>query len=240
MALVAEATSTLARLTKLRAVAEGADEAKALELLRSELAEMADSVHAFAVSRTLFGAQAVSLSALADLTATQEALRKVFDRFQEAPESKTLRQGTRWTGLAKRLETFTEKAREAQNADWLRYFDEHFFGGLPPSKREATLAKTPQNELALKRYRELYQLFIRFRLKPPATTEEFQLLRNLSQQLGEIEFKEDVPDEVRKFLEALSAGAGLHLLTAEVLGWLKDNDLLGNYVVRAQAPKGFP
>lgn len=75
---------------------------------------------------------------------------------------------------------------------------------LPPAKREATLAKTPENERALKRYRELYQSFIQYRTKPLTNADNFQKLHLLSQQLTAIKFREDVPEDVRKFLEALA------------------------------------
>ena len=79
-----------------------------------------------------------------------------------------------------------------------------------------------------------YQSFIKYRQRPPTSAEEFNELRQLSQRLADIKFQEDVPDAVRKFLDALSVGAGLELLTGEVVAWLRDNKLLANYVVRAR------
>jgi hypothetical protein len=234
MAMLADATATCDRLQKLRGIAEGADEAKAIESLRVELAEFATLVNGLAFSGALFREHGVSLSAVSDLASTQESVQKARERFLLAPKATTLRQGTRWTSLTAKLKTLVDKTKIAQNGDWLRHFDQHFFGGLPPAKRETTLAKTPENEIALKRYRDLYQSFIQFRLKPPTSAEDFQKLHLLSQQLAAIKFQEDVPEAVRKFLEALSTGAGLHLLTPDVLTWLQENGLLANYVVRAR------
>lgn len=234
MALLADATKTCERLQKLRTIAEGADEAKAIESLRVELAEFATSVKGLAGSGALFREHGVNLSAVSDLASTQESVQKALERFQNAPKATTLRQGTRWKSLTTKLEALVNKTKVAQSGDWQRHFDQHFFGGLPPAKREATLAKTPENERALKRYRELYQSFIQYRTKPPMSAEDFQKLHLLSQQLTAIKFQEDVPEAVRKFLEALSTGAGLHLLTADVLAWLQENGLLANYVVRAR------
>lgn len=234
MALLADVTKTCERLQKLRTIAEGADEAKAIESLRVELAEFATSVNGLAFSRALFREHGVNVSAVHNLATTQESVQKALEHFLKAPKATTLRQGTRWTNLTAKLDTLVDKTKVAQSADWQRHFDEHFFGGLPPAKREATLAKTPENERAFKRYRELYQSFIQYRTKPPTSAEDFQKLHLLSQQLTAIKFQEDVPEAVRRFLEALSTGAGLHLLTAEVLAWLQENGLLANYVVRAR------
>lgn len=234
MALLADATATCVRLQKLRSITEGADEAKALESLRVELAEFGTSVNRLAISGALFREHGVRLSVVSDLASTQESVQKALERFLKAPKATTLRQGTRWTSLTAKLETFVDKTKTAQSGDWQRHFDQHFFGGLPPAKREATLAKTPENEIALKFYRDLYQSFIQFRLKSPTSAEDFQKLHLLSQQLTAIKFQEDVPEAVRKFLEALSTGAGLHLLTPDVLTWLQENGLLANYVVRAR------
>jgi hypothetical protein len=234
MALLADATATYERLKKLRTISEGADEAKAIESLRVDLAQLATSVNGLACSRELFCEHEVRLSAISELASTRESVQKARDRFREAPKATTLRQGTRWKSLTEKLQSVANKTKLAQDDDWRRHFDQNFFGGLAPAKRAATLAKTPENERALTRYTELYKSFIQYRLKPPTSAENFQELQLLSQQLTAIKFQEDVPDAVRTFLEALSTGAGLHLLSAEVLEWLRDNGLLANYVVRAR------
>jgi len=234
MASIADATATFARLQKLRAISEGADEARAIESLRVEIAQFSASVRELADTSRLFRDHAVKLSAVTHSASARESVQKALDRFRDAPKATTLRQGTRWKNLTEKLNSLVEKATQAQGDDWRSHFDQHFFGGLPPAKRAATLAKTPENERALKRYRELYLAFIHYRLTPPTTVEDFKNLQLLSQQLTAIKFQEDVPEAVRKFLEALSAGAGLDLLSADVLTWLRDNGLLANYVVRAR------
>lgn len=234
MSLITNATSTLERLTKLRTAADGAEEAKALDNLRGELAELATPIHAFAVKSEVLYCEGVNLSAIPDLTNVQESVQKALERFQKIPKATTLRQGKVWTTLTNRLQTLAQKTQASQSTDWLHYFDHHLFGGLPPAQRETKLAKTPENAQSIARYRTLYQSFIRYRQQSPTTVEEFKNLRLLSQQLAEIKFQEDVPEAVGKFLEALSGGAGLHLLTSEVLTWLRDNGLLANYVVRAR------
>lgn len=234
MALITDATSTLERLIQLRAATDGAEEAKALDTLRSELTQLAIPFKNLAATNSVLRAEDVSLSAIPDLTSTIESVQKSFERFKQAPKATTLRQGKVWTSLTNRLQALAPKAQTAQINDWQSYFDHYLFGGLSPAKREATLAKTPKNEKSLKLYRELYQSFIKYRLQTPTNAEDFTKLRLLSQQLTAITFQEDVPEAIRNFLDALSGGAGLHLLTAEVLTWLRDNGLLANYVVRAR------
>lgn len=235
MTLINDATSTLERLTQLRAAAEGAEETKALDILQVELSQLAWPIKALATKNAVLRSEGISLSAIPDLGSVIESVQKSLERFKQTPKATTLRQGKVWISLTNRLQTLAQKAQTAQINDWQLYFDHHLFGGLPPAKREATLAaKTPQNEKALKLYRELYQSFIKYRQQTPTNAEEFTQLHLLSQQLAEITFQEDVPEAVRKFLDALSGGAGLNLLTPEVLTWLHDNGLLANYVVRAR------
>jgi hypothetical protein len=234
MALITDATSTLERLTQLRTAAEGVEETKALDSLRVDLAALANPINALAAKMAVFRSEGVKLSAIPDLANVKEIVQKTLARFQQTPKATTLRRGTVWTTLTNRLQTLTNNAQTALDDDWRRYCDNNLFSGLPPAKREATLAKTPQNEKSLARYRILYQSFIKYRQQLPTCAEEFNNLRQLSQQLAEITFQEDVPEDVRKFLQALSGGAGLHLLTPEVLTWLRENQLLANYVVRAR------
>ena len=234
MSLINNATSTLERLTKLRTAAVGAEEARDLDRLRRELSDLASPIKAIADKVAVLRGEYVSLSAIPDLANVRESVQKAFERFKQTPRATTLRQGRVWTALTNKLQTVAQKAQTALSADWQHYFDHRLFGGLPPAKRELTLAKTPRNEQALRRYRELYQSFIKYRQQLPTSAEECSNLRQLSQQLAEITFQEDVPEDVRKFLEALSSGAGLQLLTPEVLTWLRDNQLLENYVVRAR------
>lgn len=234
MSLLFNATSTLERLTRLRTAAEGAEEAKALDSLRGELAELASPINALAAMAVTLRGEGVSLSAIPDLANVREILQKALERLLEIPKATTLRQGNRWTNLTKKLQTLAEKAQASQLADWQQYFDHHFFSGLSPAQQEMKMDKTPQNAQALLRYRTLFQSFIKYRLQPPTNFEDFKKLHSLSQQLTEIAFTDNAPKDVRKFLDAVSGGAGLHLLTPEVFAWLRDNQMLANYVVRAR------
>lgn len=234
MTLITDATSTLNRLTFLGDAIAGVEEAKAIESLKEELDPLATLINALAIKAVTLRDEGVSISAIPDLVKVKDSVQKTLERFRESPQSSTLRRGKVWPSFTDRLKMIINNAQEIQTTDWRYYFDHHLFSGLPPSKRQEILANTPQNDQALKRYRELYQMFINYRLQPPKNSDEFKKLHQLSQQLTDISFQEDVPDGVRMFLEALSGGAGLHLLTPEVFTWLRDNGLLANYIVRAR------
>ena len=223
MSLINDATITLERLTNLKVASDGAEEARSLERLRNELAELASPFNTLVEKASVLRVERVTLSPIPELASIRERIQKTFECFQEIPKATTLRQGTRWTTLTNKLETVAKLAQQTLTNDWCQYFDQNFFGGLSPDQREENLPKTKQNETALKSYRQIYH------------TEEFNKLRLLSQQLADIAFEEDVPDGVRKFFDALSeGGAELHFLTHEVWAWLSEKGALGNYVVRAR------
>lgn len=236
MAITDKAKVALLRLNKMREAREGVDEAKALEGLRSQLLQLAAPINLCASNANLLANQGVVLSTVTEIDSVIETVRKTLMRFVEIPKSSTLRQGTRWTGLSSKLEALATKVGGAQTSDWKTYFDGNFFGGLPPAQREAKLILAiPGNKEALDRYKMLYQSFVKYRTNIPKDAEEFMALKAISDQLSEIKFEDkDIPDDVRKFFEATNTGASLDLLTNEVIEWLRSNNLLNRYIVRAK------
>lgn len=234
MTLIIDAKSTFQQLIILRDAKEGVEEAEAIESLRVELDDLANQINALAQRVTTLRNEGINLSAIQDLDKAKESVSKIIERFLETPKATTLRRGTIWTSFTKRLQVLINNTQTTLRTDWIYYFDHHLFSGLPPEKQAARLKKTPQNVQALRHYQEQHELFIKYRLQSPTNAKEFDELHHLSQQLTEIVFQEDVPEEVGKFLEALPGGAGLNLVTLEVLTWLCDNGSLANYVVRAR------
>lgn len=236
MAITDKAQVALLRLNKMREAREGVDEAKALEGLRSQLLQLAAPINLCASNANLLANKGVVLSSVTEIDSVIETVRKTLMRFVEIPKSTTLRQGTRWTGLSSKLEALAIKVGGAQANDWKIFFDGKFFGGLPPTQREAKLILAiPGNKEALDRYKMLYQSFVKYRTNIPKDAEEFMALKAISDQLSEIKFEDkDIPDDVRKFFEATNTGASLDLLTNEVIEWLRSNNLLNRYVVRAK------
>jgi len=161
-------------------------------------------------------------------------VENVAARFSEETNSKTLTKGRRWSLLIRKLEGLVTQVKDMQTKDWSKFFKDNFFGGVSPDQRRAVLPPTPENAKLLEQYSKLFQQYINYRSKIPQDACEFETLRSLSRQLAQIKFQEDVPINVRKFFEATSAGASLDLLTNEVIDWLRKNNLLGSYVVRAR------
>jgi hypothetical protein len=234
MGILEEARSTLTLLDKVNAASQGVEEAQALDSLRNALSELSNSISLLASNASILRHEGISLSAIPDIGGVLDAVKNTRNRFIEIPKATTLRQGTRWTTLMSKLESLADQGREKQASDWRDYFEGNYFKGLPPDKRAATLAQTPDNKKAINNYRSLYQTFIKYRSQPPKNHEGFEDLQLLSKQLSEVGFQDDVPDDVRKFLDATSFGAGLDFVTIDVLNWLRDNNLLTNFIVRAK------
>ena len=234
MKITDKVQAALIRLSKIRDARDGVDEAKALEGLRGQLLQLAAPIHLLASNTRLLSSQAVPLAPVTEIGGVIETVKRLSMRFAEAPKSTTLKQGTQWSNLSKKLESVATKAGEIQANDWKTFFASNYFGGLPPAQREARLAPTPGNKDALDRYKMLYQSFIKYRSNIPKEAGEFKSLRVISEQLAQIKFQEDVPDGVRKFFEATNTGASLQLLTIDVIEWLRNYNLLNSYVVRAK------
>lgn len=234
MAITDKAKAAIARLNKVKEARDGVDEAKELESFRGQLLQLAAPICLFASNAKFLANQGVGLSPVTEIGSAIETVKKVFTRFVENPKSTTLKQGAHWKNLAKKLESLASTLREVQANDWKTFFGNSFFGGLPPSQREAKLAPTPENKESLARYKILYQNFNKYRSNLPKDADDFKSLQMISEQLAQIKFQEDVPDDVRKFFEATNTGAGLDLLTIDVIEWLRSNNLLSSYVVRAK------
>ncbi len=235
MGMREKAETTLGHLSTVKAASEGAEEAEALDSLRSELLEVSERISYLASNAMRLRNEGVPLSEISEIAAAADAIKKAHSRFEENPKATTLRRGTGWKSLKDKLDALARNGRLIQAGDWKTYFEEKYFKGLPPDQRENTLAPTPANKKAIANYRTLYKEFIQYRNQIPNNPEEFKSLRDLSEQLTDVTFQDDVPEDVRIFLNATSTGAALDLLTSEVLDWLRENHLSSNFIVRAKA-----
>jgi hypothetical protein len=233
MPLLETAQESLAQLTKIEAARDGVEEAKALEDLRGDLKTLALPIHQLADNARLLRKEGVSLAPMAEISVTMETVKNIATRFSEVSKSTTLK-GQRWTSLTKKLEALATLVETEQSKDWRLFFENSLFGGANPNQRKSTLAPTPENKKALLRYTELFEKFNWYRSRIPETVGEFNTLKALSIELATVKFQEKVPEAVRKFFEATSTGAGLDLLTDEVIDWLRTHNLLSSYVVRAK------
>jgi hypothetical protein len=106
---------------------------------------------------------------------------------------------------------------------------------LPPEQRKVGLIQSlPANKVALEQYSRLYGKFISYRTAIPSSSQAWEEVHQCSRELGQIIFEENVPKEVEAFINAVPHGANLRLLTAEVIKWLNEHDLLASFVVRAR------
>ncbi len=222
------------RLKNIQLIQVTYDDAQELDEFRSELEEMETKLAHYSSKIAFLRDNSVPISSIKKTSQVLESLSNISKKFKEAPSRDTLVQGKRWSTLNSRIEQLIKELQENIKTSWQQYFDTHYFSGLSPEKRKITLAKTPKNTEALKSYTRLYEEFIKYRNVPPNEADEFHYIDKLSAQIGEIEFQDDVPADVKKFLDSVQFGASLDLLTPPVVIWLEQNKLMENYIVRAK------
>lgn len=238
--LLQDAKEVAERLTRVHEMQSNVDEAIVLADLHREIDDRVKSVQKAVRRVIMFREQGIGVSVPDELTATKESVRRLADRFNEAPKSVTLKQATRWTKLTNTLDSLVTSLDTLQQQDWKRYFSDSLFAGLSADRRRSTLNQNlPGNKASMERYSELYARFNKYRNTIPPTVESMQEVHECSEQLSKITFVEveDMPASVRKFFDAsaTSGGASLSLITDEVKAWLQDHNLIGSYVVRAKA-----
>lgn len=234
MLLLNEAESVRHRLELADNARENIHEVEELVRLRKSIEDFSLKLNQLASNAELLRNEGLTLTPISNLPKVVKLVDEIKVKFSEHKSSKTLKQGRRWSALIKQLKTLLQDIYQSQKSDWLVYFNNNYFGGVPPSQKERILLHTPENDKSLQLYKELYERFSRFKSISPNNKEEFDLLRNLSHQLNSIEFKENAPECVREFLAATNTGANLELLTSEVMDWLRDNNLLNSYIVRTR------
>ncbi|WP_420995168.1 protein DpdI [Cupriavidus sp. 30B13] len=237
--LLNDARNVRARLMRAEAASSGIEEADALATKRNELAALAARVEMLARRNALLREEGVPLSPIPDIDKPKQLISQISARFAELPKATTLVDRQRWSKLISTLTEFNASAETLQRQDWKTYFSSKLFGGVPPEQRKQTILQTlPENRKALERYTHLYQRFNQYRNTVPDTVETVREVHACSKDLADTRFVEndDVPVPVRAFFNATSAGSGasLDFLTQAVVEWLRTNNMLANYVVRAR------
>lgn len=215
------------------------EEAEALAAKRSELQELAGRIGALANRNALLREQGVLLTPVPGIDKAKQLISQISARFAESLRSDTLVDKQRWSKLVLMLTEFSATAETLQKQDWKDYFSRKLFGGVPPEQRKQTILQAlPENRKAFERYTYLYQRFSQFRNIVPSTAEVLREVHAFSNELASIQFVEndEVPVPVRAFFNAVSSGSGasLDFLTQEVIEWLRINNMVANYVVRAR------
>jgi hypothetical protein len=237
--LLDEAQNVRARLTRVEAASSGVEEANALATRRDELNTLVLQIMKLASRYTLLRAEGIPLTPISNIDTAKQVTTQIRDRFVESPKVSTLTNGKRWTRLVTTLNELKDSAEILQRQDWKNYFNSKLFGGVPPEQRRQTiLPALPENRKALERYTKLYQSLNQYRNTVPGTVEALHEVHACSKDLADIKFVEndDVPTSVKAFFNATSTGNGANLdfLTPEVIEWLRTNNMLANYVVRAR------
>ncbi len=227
------------RLIKMESASASVEEAAALSAKANELVVLATRVEALSRRNRLLRERGVPLSPKQGSDIARQVVNRLNERFTESPKLNTLVDGQRWTRLTAVLGEFSTSIETLQKQDWVKHFATRLFAGVPPEQRKQTIVHSmPDNNVALQNYTQWYQRFIKYRNSVPASAEDFDEVQSCSDQLAAIKFKEneDVPGQVKAFFNATSSGSGASLgfLTIEVVEWLRTNNMLANYVVRAR------
>lgn len=232
--LLTDAKAVHERLQGARSAQANLAEAQALAGLQKALATKTAALHALVARGGVLAQRGVPMSSCPGFDAMRKIIDALRTRFGQVPTSNTLTQGKHWTSLMTALDSAIATVDTTQRHDWSTYVATALFAGLPPERRKVGLVQTPDNKAALEQYTRLYEKFVRYRNTIPATAQALEEVHQYSDALAGIVFEENVPKNVEAFINAVSFGASLDLLTPEVIAWLREHDLLGSYVVRAR------
>ena len=227
------------RLTRIEAASASVEEAFALSNKKKELQELVEKLASLSEIRVVLQRGGVPMTKAPETGNAKKLCQQVIARFVESPKATTLVVGQRWKKLHSTISTLVDEEENRQKQAWRAYFSTQLFGGLSPEQLSQTIVQTlPENKKALERYKSAYASFLGYRNVVPTTPQDFENVQKYSRELSEIRFieNEDVPVAVREFFSATATayGANLDLLTSEVMSWLRDNDMLKHYTVRAR------
>jgi hypothetical protein len=236
MRLLTKASAALERLRNAEAARSGLAEATALADLQKDLGPRIRPILEVCRQVRMLQEAGIPVSAPTEMSKPLQSLENITARFKEKPEAATLKHAKRWANLLEAVDALRKSCDSSLSRDWARYVDSQLFSGESPEELRSLLAQTPQNSARLRMYTDLYRKFVSLRAVTPTSVEALAQLREYSRQLSEMRFQRDVPENVRVFFEAAAtpSGAGLTLLTADVVTWLTNNGHLANFVVRAR------
>lgn len=159
-------------------------------------------------------------------------------RFAEGEGVEALAEGSLWTRLINATDAAIKTMEETLQSGWRQFVDGHGVIETPATLR-GRLPQSPGNKQAMTGYDAQHATYARLaNQKVPRSADDPQTLATaigvLRQTFAGFQF--DVPPDVEVFYKAVDAGgAGLNLLTREVLDWLQVNGQTDRYVVRGNA-----
>jgi len=236
-----EARVARERLARAEAAKLNVEEATELAKKKSKLRDWEAVIKSLAESRVWLQQGGVLSSSVPSADSAKKSCANILERFSESPKNDTLVRNRGWINFLDDLESLKHNEVVQQRINWKEYFTRRLFGGASPVQRKQTLTLSlPANKDAFARYEYVYGLFSKYKSEVPNSKEQFLNVQAWSNQLAKInsEFVEnaDVPVAVQEFFTATSTsdGASLNLLTEEVITWLRTNNMLDNYAVRAR------
>ena len=236
MGMLNRATKAEKRLQLLIEASTDVVEISQLDQLRQYLASLNSNAASTAKNSKILSENNVPLTSLPNLKDVQDATEKLANKFSDEPKSSSVFEGKKWANYYGKIALVLQNTARSVESDWTKYFNT-LFGGMTPEQRKSRLIlKIPENKIAMDKYSKLYNEFIQHKNQIPENQEVFQKIHSLVKQLSEISmaFKEDVPEDVKKFFDQTTFGASLDYLTEDVMVWLRENDLLSSFVVKAK------
>lgn len=234
MEMLKRATEAEAKLQMLIETSADLGEISQLDQLRQHLIKLNTDAANVAKSSKTLAENKVPLSQQSTLADIKDATDKLAAKFIETPKSTSVFEGKKWGDFHEKITLAIKNAAKSVDNDWAKFFTS-LFGGMPPEQRRSTLIiKIPENKVAIDSYTNLYNQLMRYKTTIPEDEEDFITIKNLVKKISEIKFQENIPENVKKFFDQTTFGASLEYLTEDVLVWLRENDLLSSFVVRAR------
>lgn len=219
-----------------RLVALNADfqETTALKTLSNQLSTMVEELTIAVELRTAYVLEQIPLQKVDPQVVKEvsETLGRILKRFKETPTRNALVTGSDWPALSKGAKALTVSLREGCRQGW-RTYTETLFAQV--AIVESQVVKTEINVARLHEYWKLHRELqpLKGDWESIASVRSFKSrakrLLELAKELNEF----DAPDEVKRFLDAVSSngGAPLDLLSGAVVEWLKAQNMYSRYKI---------
>ena len=231
MTLVERTAALRERCEGLATLDEKIDKAQALGTRFAELRSAAENLSEILATAAMLEKAGISVSPpAASVAQVQNAIAKIKTRFGQSREADALTKGQDWRVLIRELPKVVSDLESAASESWESHAQQLFSGDAPAAVHR-TLAPTDANKAALFKYRQTHERYSRLKSNLPKSLEEVAELGRIAEELKAVKFDHDVPASVRKFLEALPAGAPLALLTDEVREWIEREGVTKRYQV---------
>ena len=234
MEMLKRAKEAEAKLQMLIETSADLGEISQLDQLRQHLIKLNTDAADLAKSSKTLAENKVPLSPQSTLADIKDATDKLAAKFIEIPKSTSVFEGKKWVNFHEKITLAIKNAAKSVDNDWTKFFTS-LFGGMSPEQRRSTLIiKIPENKVAIDSYTNLYNELMRYKTTIPEDEKDFITIKNLVKKISEIKFQENIPENVKKFFDQTTFGASLEYLTVDVMVWLRENDLLSSFVVRAR------